>query len=115
MPDPEGGTVSTLGRYEHEAGPSSLTTSHPKRIFLVGFVFGQVLEVLRAALDELVQGLLCTHQLLQLLPQLLLLPRPGGVFKSSPAPVTEQPFSVSLGPQPGTPTQGLLCRAAQTM
>lgn len=66
--------------------PSSLTTfSQPKRIFLVGLVLGQVLEVQRAALDELVQGLLRTHQLLQLLSQLLLLPRPGGVFKCSPA------------------------------
>lgn len=61
------------------------SSPQPKRISLVGLVLGQVLEVQRAALDELVQGLLHAHQLLQLLPQLLLLPRPGGIFKHSPA------------------------------
>jgi hypothetical protein len=71
--------------------PLSLTPSHAWRISLVGFILSQVLEVQSAALDELVQGLLCAHQLLQLLPQLLLLCRPGGVFKYSPASGTEQP------------------------
>lgn len=86
MPGPEGGTASALERREHATGPHSLAAfSQPKRIFLVGLVLGQVLEVQRAALDELVQGLLRTRQLLQLLPQLLLLPGPSGVFKYSPA------------------------------
>lgn len=82
----------------------------PGRISLVGLVLSQVLEGQRAALDELVQGLLRAHQLLQLLPQLLLLPRPGGVFKHSPASGNRavpqyEPQSTSRGPNPRAAVQ----------
>ena len=93
-------------------------SSQPRRISLVGLVLRQVLEVQRAAVDELVQGLLHVHQLLQLLPQLLLLPRPCGVFKQSPASgdrTATPPNSVSLSLHPGTPAPGLLRKAAQAV
>lgn len=85
---------------------SQTPSSQPRRISLVGLVLCQVLEVQRAAVDELVQGLLHAHQLLQLLPQLLL-PRPLWL-PNSPLPLgTEQPphptVSVSVstqGPHP---------------
>lgn len=58
-------------------------------------------------------------QLLQLLPQLLLLPRSRVGSSNSPLPLgTEQPPhpTVSVSSlHPGTPTPGLLCKAAQAV
>lgn len=82
------------------------------RIFLVGMIFGQVLEALCATLNELVQGLFRVHQLLQLLPQLLLLRRSGGVFKYSPASGNRAAPIVGVSPYSRTLPSGLPCTTA---